>query len=158
MSKEHETRITIIPFRGKQNDWTLWEERFLVQANIKKYKQVLLLDDPLLISNKYVDYKKDKDQDLLRKQNVLENCDLTLSIYTDTAPGKVAFKFARASKSPDYPNGNAAEAFICLRNKYEPKTAPVVARLCATFFSNRLKQEHKPDVYVSIMEDLKYQL
>ena len=159
MLKEHETtRITIVPFSGKQCDWTTWEEKFLAKANIKNYKRVLLLDDPLTIPNKDVDLTKDKDQELLSKQNDLAYSDLILSINTETAPGKVAFTFVRSSKTTDYPNGNAAEAFRRLRNKYKPKSAPVVARLCATFFGNKLKQGHDPDVYISIMEDLKYQL
>ena len=156
MSKEHETRITIVPFSGKHSDWTTWEEKFLARANMKGYKDVLLMDSSL-IPNKDSDLTN-KDTEKLSKKNDLAYSDLILCINTDTTYGKVAFTLVRSTKSDSHPNGNAAEAFKRLLNKYKPKTAPTLAKLCAQFFGNKLKTGHDPDVYISIMEDIRYKM
>ena len=37
-----EKPIRVIAFSGKQQDWTMWEEKFLARANKKGYKKLLV--------------------------------------------------------------------------------------------------------------------
>ena len=123
MSKEGEQRLTVVSFSGKQGDWTTWEEKFLARANMKGYKEVLLME-PSAIPNKLSDSTTVLNKSLNHKNNAAYS-DLILSMNTESPAGKVAFTLIRSTKSDDYPNGNAAEAFKRLINKYKPKTAIV---------------------------------
>ena len=42
MSDEKERTIRILPFSGKKEHWVVWEEKFLVRAKRKGYKNILL--------------------------------------------------------------------------------------------------------------------
>ena len=90
MSKEGETRLTVVSFSGKQSDWTTWEEKFLARANMKGYKEVLLME-PSDIPKPKLDDMTDAENKKRDHKNSAAYSDLILSMNTESPAGKVAF-------------------------------------------------------------------
>lgn len=83
--------------------------------------------------------------------------DLILSMMYGTPHGNVAFDIVRQAVSkPDYPNGNAEDAMARLKKRYQPDTAPELARLHKLFYGTRQKRNQDPDLYISYLEDLRF--
>lgn len=84
--------------------------------------------------------------------------DLILSMMYGTPHGNVAFDIVRQAVSTDYPNGNAADAISLLKKRYQPDTAPELARLHKLFYGTRQKKNQDPDIYISYLEDLRFRI
>ena len=58
---------------------------------------------------------------------------MILSIDASNATGRTVFNLIKNTKSDDYPDGNAGNAWTALEKKIEPKTAPLKAKLHLAF-------------------------
>ena len=72
--------------------------------------------------------------------------------------GKVAFSLVRASKSMEYPDGNIAVAWMRLKKKYAPTTAPTLAKYHKMFYGAKLRQGSDPDGFITYLEDLQLKM
>ena len=75
-----------------------------------------------------------------------------------TPHGNIAFNIVRQAVTDEHPNGNAAEAFARLKKKYNPETAPELARLHKLFYGTKQKKNQDPNLYISYLEDLRQRL
>jgi gag-polypeptide of LTR copia-type len=74
----------------------------------------------------------------------------------DGAPhGNVAFDIVRQAVSVDYPNGDAVDLMARLKKRYQPETAPELARLHKIFYGTRQKRRQDTDLYISYLEDIR---
>ena len=103
----------------------------------------------------------DADKEELKKvqKNKDAYSDLILSMNYGTPHGNVAFNIVRQAVTQDeYPNGHAGEAFAKLKKKYNPDSAPELARLHKLFYGARQKRSQDPDLYISYLEDLRMRM
>ena len=104
-----DTAIRVILFSGKHNDWFDWEEKFLARAKRKGLKSMYIgKPEDIPVENKT---SLSKDEEKLIDLNEIAYSELIMSIDTTTAAGMVAFGLVKASKSKDYPDGNAATSW-----------------------------------------------
>jgi gag-polypeptide of LTR copia-type len=151
-----DTAIRVILFSGKHNDWFDWEEKFLARAKRKGLKALYIgkpEDVPVTSKTNLT-----SDEAKLVELNEIAYSELIMSIDTSTAAGKVAFGLVKASKSKDYPDGNAATSWKRLKGKYMPDTAPTVTRLSQEFYSSRLFEGHDPDIWLTKLEFKRLQM
>jgi hypothetical protein len=81
-----------------------------------------------------------------------------MSIDTTQGPGRVAFSLVKSTKTTDYPDGNAITAWRKLKSKYAPDTAPTTIKISKLFHASVLKNGYDPEVWVTYLEDLRYQM
>jgi hypothetical protein len=60
--------------------------------------------------------------------------------------------------SADYPSGDSADAMARLKKRYQPDTAPELARLQSKFYGTRQKGRQDPDIYISYLEDIRFRM
>ena len=126
-----EVKITkIITFNGKKTEWPLWSKKFKAQANRKGHNGVLLGDEDCKVPNDDVDIELEKEDEerkrlhKLRKLNEEACEDLVLAVNGETEVGRAVFQLIRGSKSSEFKEGSAREAWKRLVAKFEPKKAP----------------------------------
>ena len=148
--------IRISKFSGEKIDWKLWSE--LMRAKL------MTLDLLEVIEKKPAEIP-DKDADLTMK-NVKELHDKNIRTYLElignvdmkARKGRMAINLIIATKTKDYPNGNAAQAWHNLSRKFEPKTSSEMGRLKLMYANARLNYKQDPDGFVDYMERLREQL
>ena len=64
------------------------------------------------------------------------------------------FSLIKGSKSEDFAEGSAREAWKQILNKFEPKKAPNRLQKKKKIQSLKLKYGQDPDIYISVLEDL----
>ena len=158
-----ETTIRAVIFSGKKDDWESWKEKFTVRAAIKGYDHLLYEADDIDIPATYKEDGKTKctlteDQKELVELNKKAFGDLIISIDCTTAAGKVAFSMIKNTKTKEYPTGDITIAWLRLKKKYEPSTAPQLMRLTREFYHKFLKPDQDPDVFITEMEALQIQM
>jgi hypothetical protein len=121
MSEEKSSlTIRVIPFSGKSVDWPIWSEKFLARAKRKGYKNILL--GKTKVPRDAVDITKNEDgtratskeieeRKNLRKLNEEAYEDLILSVEGTTEAGRVVFQLIRSSKTANFSEGDASEAW-----------------------------------------------
>src|SRR6056300_127745 len=108
MQKAEDKAIRVITFSGKQEEWSVWEAKFLAKANRKGFKKVLLgsekvpKDDEL---NADVTSSERKEQERIREANEMAYEELLLSIEGTSKTGRVAFNLVKLSKTKDLKEG-----------------------------------------------------
>jgi hypothetical protein len=90
--------------------------------------------------------------------NVDAYSDLVLSMAYGTPQRNIAIDIVRHSLSDEYPDGNTMEAFTKLKRKYQPETAPELARLHKLFYGTKHKKRQDPAIYISYLEDLRLRM
>ena len=148
----------IITFSGKKVEWSLWSEKFLARANRKGYKCVLMgteeaPDDTVKIEDEK-DSTKQKRLRELRKLNEEAYEDLVLAVDGKSSIGRSVFSLIKGSKSKEFAEGSAREAWKRLVNKFEPKKAPNRLQKKKKIQNLTLKYGQDPDIYISVLEDL----
>ena len=124
-----EVKVTkIITFSGKKTEWPLWSEKFKARATRKGYKDILLgkelVPDDSVDVEKIEDVTERKKNQKLRELNEEAYEDLVLSVNGETEVGRAVFQLIRGSKSNEFKEGSAREAWNRLVTKFEPKKAP----------------------------------
>ena len=112
--------IRVIVFSGKQQDWTVWEEKFLARANKKGYKKLLVGSEVAPEDGETLDENTEdgKSKKHLREANEAAYEDLILSIDGSQPSGRVAFNLVRLAKTEKLKDGDAKLAWSRLQNKY----------------------------------------
>ena len=157
-----ETTVTkILTFGGSKKLWPAWKEKFLARAYDKGYR-TLLEDKNILIpkSGDTLDEttEEGKKKAKIRKANSKAYTDLVMCMDCAEAGGRVAMNIVRRSKTKDYKYGHARNAWLKLKERYEPKSAPSRAKLQRQFYAAKCRQKEDPELYITYMEDLRMRL
>jgi hypothetical protein len=126
-----ETSIKNIKFSRKKQDWNTWQVKHLARAARKGYRDVFdgTVRIPTATEEASLDPTNDADKIKLVAKNKEAYSDLILSMLDGTPHGNVAFEIVRQAVSADYLNGDVADAMERLNKRYQPDTAPELARL-----------------------------
>ncbi len=148
----------IITFSGKKVEWPLWSEKFLARANRKGYKSVLVGTD--IVPDDHEDLSLETNKEVKRRKYELRRLneeayeDLVLAVDGKTEVGRLVFSLIKGSKSKDFAEGSAREAWKRIVNKFEPKKAPNRLQKKKQIQNLKLKYGQDPDIYISVLEDL----
>jgi len=153
--------LKVIIFSGKQDDWRFWEVKFLACTRCKGFRELLLGNKTIPkdseVLNETVPVEKAKIE--IRESNKLAFEELVLSIDTSQPKGRVTFQSICSCRSMEYKNGNTADAWKSLSNKYAPKIAPMKLELKLKFQHMKLRDASEdPNVWISQLEDLRARL
>ena len=147
-------------FSGKQEDWQIWSEKFLIRAKRKGYKDLLL--GKVIIpkdDESSTDARTDAEMDAIRELNELAFEEIEMGIDTEKKAGRVAFDYVRMSKTDDYTDGNCKMAWDRLKAKFESKQAPTRLLLRKEFYNKKLNSiEDDPDEWITELEDLRLRM
>jgi hypothetical protein len=104
-------------------------EKFLAKAKRKNLKHIYLLDlskNPIPTSKELEALDPSKDSDkfkiALAKLNEDAYSELIMSIDTNMMAGMIAFRIVASTKTTDYPDGHAPNAWKRLKAKFQPDT------------------------------------
>ena len=92
MSENNKRSIRILPFNGKQENWSIWEEKFLARAKRKGYKNILLAKEVAPKDSVAIDTSTSAGKEQMRKRDANELAfeELILSIEGKFRPDRVA--------------------------------------------------------------------
>ena len=148
----------VITFSGKKVEWPLWSAKFLARANRKGYKGVLTGDDTVPDDDEDISLEPDKDKRKmkleLRRLNEEAYEDLVLSVDGKTEMSRLVFSLIQGSKTKEFAEGSAREAWKRILNRFEPKKAPNRLQKKKKIQNLKLKYGQDPDIYISVLEDL----
>jgi hypothetical protein len=150
-----ETSIKVVKFSRKKQDWIQWQVQHLARAMKKGYRDVLtgIEKIPKKAEEAALDKTKAQDAALLKiaEKNKDVYSDLLLSMSFGTPHGSVAFDIVRQATSADYPESNTANAMARLKKRYQPDTAPELARLHKLFYGTKQKKKQDPDLFIRVV-------
>ena len=100
MSENNERSIRILPFNGKQENWSIWEEKFLARAKRKGYKNILLAKEVAPKDSVMIDTSTSAGKEQMRQRDANELAfeELILSIEGKSKAGRVAFALSKAAR------------------------------------------------------------
>jgi hypothetical protein len=107
-----------------------------------------------------IDEKTEEGKKLLRivDLNEIAFTELILSIDVSNSNRKIAFGIAKRCRSKDFKDGNAALAWEKWKKKYDPISAPSLAKTERMFRESRLAKNEDPKLWISNLEDLRIKL
>ena len=126
--------IKILPFSGKEEDWSMWSQKFIAMAGIKGYIDVLEGS-----SEEY-----DATSAEARKRAYY---DLLLSCSEH-----VSFNIVANCKNVKHPKGDARQAWEALVTKYEPSDGMSKVDLKKKFQNMKLEGNCDPDEWITKLE------
>jgi len=140
--------------------WPSWKEKFLTRAKKEGYKKILQKKVKVTEETEAIpDSDPDKKEKLANRElNENAYADLILSIDATKATGRSVFNLIKNTKSDDYPDGNAGNAWTALEKKFEPKTAPSQAKLHRLFYKDEMKKDLDPINFITYLEDIRSRL
>ena len=140
--------------------WPSWKEKFLTRAKKEGYKKILQKKVKVTEETEAIpDSDPDKKEKLANRElNENAYADLILSIDATKATGRSVFNLIKNTKSDDYPDGNAGNAWTALEKKFEPKTAPSQAKLHRLFYKAEMKKDVDPINFITYLEDIRSRL
>ena len=68
------------------------------------------------------------------------------------------FNLIKNTKSDDYPDGHAGNAWTALEKNFEPKTAPSKPTLYRLFYKAEMKKDVDPINFITYLEDIRSRL
>jgi hypothetical protein len=98
------SELRVIPFYESSNEWTSWSEKFLVNAKITDFKDILL-EISIIRKKKFV----------VVDLNDLAFTELILLIDDSFSSVNVTFDLVKGYKSKNYADGNAYMAWERLK-------------------------------------------
>ncbi len=161
MSDSDDRAIRVIVFNGEPEEWSYWEEKFLVRASKKGFKDVLtgIVEAPDDSETLNLTTAEGKEKNEAKKQNILAFEELILSIDMSKDKGKIAFQIVKNCKTTAKKGGDAAMAWKRLKEKYAPKIAPRKVELMREFQKMTLKSSGEdPDVWLTNLESIRTKL
>ena len=90
--------------------------------------------------------------------NEIAFTELILSIDVSSSNGKIAFGIVKSCKSKEFEDGNAAQAWEKLKEKYAPVSAPSLVKTQRMFRDSRLGKNEDTEVWINRLEDLRIRL
>ena len=149
--------IRVVPFSGKTEDYAMWAHKFKAVAMFRGYDDILdLKADPVDVQVKeegQTDEEKKKIEELKTK-NKKAYVDLVLSSLE-----KSTFQIVKMSRTSNFPEGDAREAWFRLREQYEPDTNAVKIDLQRRFFYSRMRNwSSNPEAYICELLDIRARL
>ena len=99
-----------------------------------------------------------RKQKKLQELNELAYSELILAMDTRKSAGNVAFNIVKRSKTKNFTDGNAADAWKGLQRKYAPTSALSLAKISKQFYDAKLKEGVDPDVFITYLEDLHWKM
>jgi tellurite resistance-related uncharacterized protein len=122
--------IRVIPFYGKNEEWSTWSEKFLAKVRRYGFKDVLLgkVKVPKTDEDYDMESEEGKKVTIAADMNELVYTELILSIDDKTSSGKVACNLLKGCKNKDA-DGKASMAWERFKNKFEPSSAPSLVKL-----------------------------
>ena len=156
MSENNKRSIRIIPFNGKQENWSMWEEKFLARAKRKGYKNILLAKEVAPKDSVAIDTSTSAGKEQMRKRDANELAfeELILSIEGKSKAGRVAFALVKGCKTNDYEDGDAGLAWKRLTQKYASKNTVSLLKLKREFTNSSMKVDQDPDEWITELEEL----
>ena len=147
-------------FSGKQEDWQIWSEKFLIRAKRKGYKDLLLGKVEIPSDQETsTDARRADELDELRELNELAFEEIEMGMDTDKKTGRVAFDYVRLSKTENNVDGNCKLAWDRLKMKFESKQAPTRLMLRKEFYNKKLSSiSEDPDEWITELEDLRLRM
>jgi len=131
--------------------------KFLARARRKGFREILLgtVKIPKALEKFDLTVPAEKAQSKIHDKNELVFEELVLLIDTSQGEGRVAFQSVCCSKSNDYKNGNATDAWKQLTDKYVPNMAPIKLELKSEFQkSNFQDASEDPDMWILNLESI----
>ena len=153
MAKEtnKEQTLRYLPFKGKQDEWTMWSAKFMSRARKKKYVHILTGKQKVTFED---EANKTDEEKALEKLNDEAYDDLIMSI-----DNKVAFNKVSQAKTSALSEGCAYMAWTNFINKYKPRTVQSRAEKKLKFSQSKLEDWTKdPDESLDALEELKSDL
>jgi len=157
MSIIKEKNLKVIVFSRKQDDWKFWEVKFLARARRKGFREILLGKETIPKDDEKFDLNKanEKTKSKICNKNKLAFEELLLSIDTSSGDGRVAFQAVCCCKNDNYKNGNAADTWKQLMDKYTPNITPIKLELKSEFQRCRIwDASQDPDVWILELESI----
>jgi gag-polypeptide of LTR copia-type len=152
--------IRAIPFCGEVDECPIWSERFLAKSRCFGFKDLLLGKLSIPAADEVIDQgtESGKKKSITIELNEIAHTELILFTDVKTSSGKVAVNLINGCKNKDYPDGNASIAWVKLKNKYEPISAPSLVKLEKQFRGLSLKKGQDPETWITDLEDLRVRL
>ena len=156
MDENYKT-VRTIPFDGKKASWHMWSRLFLskltvqVHINATNGRLTVLYDSEVVIktlANSITD-----EETKARDTNSEMYSELIISFLDETS-----FSIIDNSKTNKLENGSALEAWLALKEKFEPATHAAKCIIQQEFQNMKLKSGQYPDPYITNLEKLKFQL
>jgi gag-polypeptide of LTR copia-type len=79
-----------------------------------------------------------------------------MSIDTSMAAGMVALRIVVSTKTTDYPDGNAPNAWMRLKAAYKADTGAKLSRLTKEFYGMDMKEGQDPEIFITKLEYNQY--
>ena len=151
--------IKTIVFDGKKSSWDSWQEKFLSLARTKGYREVMTGVTPIPRATMTTDDPPvpipfTPEEEAVIELNATAYGDLACSIDTTTQAGLIAFAMITITKTPNYPDGNASEAWTRLTNRFSPDTDAELQRKVRKYQEARLRPGLDPTTFLLHMTKL----
>ncbi|CAM9889349.1 unnamed protein product, partial [Chrysoparadoxa australica] len=139
----------IIPFTGKEEDWREWSAKFEARAIRLGFADVLRDDSAVPAET---DTNPSEEAKKKREANIVAYSDLILSCT------KTPFAIVQEARTSKLPSGSAAEAWKCLKEKYQVETSASKVELKREFAAKDMEDTQDPDEYFMELEYLRLRL
>eukprot|EP00733_Pompholyxophrys_punicea_P000164 Pompholyxophrys_punicea_v1_NODE_28_length_5163_cov_5.731206.p1 type:complete len:571 gc:universal NODE_28_length_5163_cov_5.731206:57-1769(+) len=159
-SDDEDGKVKVLKFSGKDKEWREWSGKFMSQATLKGYKEVLFETKPdgsKLSVPRFDEELDESDADgkakaKVRKMNVKAYCMLKLSC------SGVAYNLVEEAVTDDLPDGDAAFAWKKLCDRYSATETSDQVLLKRQFNNRVLKAGEDPDKWFLDLEHLRRRL
>jgi len=149
-------------FDGKKANFLIWKTKFMARAKKRGYRDLLngttTLRSAKDMEAEGVTSKMESEQQVAESMNEVAFDEMATALETKTAQGKIAFNSLRRTMTKEFPDGNAYTAWVNLNKKFDPVSAPTLARLQEQFYSAKLKKGSDPDNFITLLEDIRVKL
>ena len=121
---------------------------YLARLEVKGLGDLLLMDPKDVPKTPSSVTKEER----LRKNNLKAYSDLITCMDIKKPQGKAAMRLIVASKSSDYPRGNAPQAWKNLLRKFAPTTTGELNKVKQDYVNARMRKYSNPDAFIDYME------
>ena len=142
--------ITIIPFSGRKENWSMWKEKYKARVRLLGYIDVLEGRVKVPEDSK-VDLRGDEKR--IRTLNSELYSDLLLRLNDD-----ITFGCVTRAKSIKWADGNAREAWINLVEKFEGNMKSNQLELERTLLISKMKPYEDPENWITKLERVRWEL
>src|SRR5210317_1283421 len=148
--------VRILSFSGKQADWSKWSLKFLANASVQGYKDILLGKEVAPTDSAVIDPSTEagKKQLKLREKNKEAYNTLVLSCDDEVSLGAI-----ETATSSDYKEGDAKQVWDNLLEIYQPRTMANKTSLIKELTKSSLSDASKnPDTWIDELENIRKRL
>jgi len=148
--------VQIVPFSEKQSDWRKWSLKFLANASVRGYRDILLgkvvvLDDSVVINDTT---EEGREQVVLREKNRKAYNALILSCNDEVSLGAIELALMN-----EFTEGSAKKAWENLLEIFQPKTMSNKVELIKEFMNSVLNDSSRNlDMWIDELENIRKRL